>query len=152
MLGEGESALRLENAILAYSPEKQKVEKLFQALTPRSICPACELRDKVTERALSALAVTLKDERMLAGLRASDGLCLPHFRMAIGHIKDESDLAEFVAISREKLAALDRELLEFMRKNNYQFAREGFGREGDSWMRVIGVFVGDRLNNSQPVE
>ena len=40
--------------------------------------------------------------------------------------------------------AFNAELAEFIRKNDYQFSAEGFGKEGDSWLRAIGMIAGSR--------
>jgi hypothetical protein len=59
-------------------------------------------------------------------------------------VRDPSDVERLRAIHYDKLESLKAELDEFIRKNDYQFAGEGFGKEGDAWLRAIGMVVGKR--------
>jgi hypothetical protein len=81
---------------------------------------------------------------MIQALQASDGLCLAHLRLALEHVRDQSASDQLLLIHREKLENLRSELSEFIRKNDYQAMKEGFGREGDAWLRAVGMVVGKR--------
>ena len=85
-------------------------------------------------------------EEMRNALQASEGLCLPHLRLALEKLKsiDVSAVEALLSIHREKLAGLRTELAEFIRKNDYQAIQEGFGAEGDAWLRAIAMIVGSR--------
>ena len=65
-------------------------------------------------------------------------------RLALGAATDETIYETLITIHREKLETLRDELAEFIRKNDYQIIREGFGAEGDAWLRAIGTIVGSR--------
>jgi hypothetical protein len=47
-------------------------------------------------------------------------------------------------IQREKLEGLRTELAEFIRKSDYRMIQEGFGTEGDAWLRAVGMVIGAR--------
>jgi hypothetical protein len=81
---------------------------------------------------------------MAKALQDSGGLCLPHLRRALDQIKNASEVAALLTVHREKLEGLRAELAEFIRKNDYQVIKEGFGKEGDAWLRAIGTVVGQR--------
>ena len=81
---------------------------------------------------------------MVNALQASDGLCLPHLRLALEQVREVPLLETLLRIQREKLGGLRAELDEFIRKNDYQYAGEGFGKAGDAWLRAIGMLVGRR--------
>jgi len=125
-------------------PARKKSGSLMDALVPQKRCPVCEKRDHVTHMYLSVLVEELKSPEMIQALRTSEGLCLPHLRLALGQIKKSSANEQLINIHREKLANLRTELEEFIRKNDYQAIQEGFGREGDAWLRAIGMIVGSR--------
>ena len=123
---------------------RELIGNMLIAFTPRKRCPACEHLDKVTRNILSELAKDLENAEMTDALQASDGLCLPHLRLALDHVKSVSICEKLLAIHREKLERLQNELGEFIRKNDYQLIREGFGREGDAWLRAISMITGSR--------
>lgn len=125
-------------------PARNMIEKMLAAITPRKRCPACEHRDETTRRLLSVLVEELEKDGMNDALQASDGLCLPHLRLALKHVKDGSVCEKLLTIHREKLESLRTELAEFIRKNDYQAIKEGFGREGDAWLRAAGMITGRR--------
>jgi len=81
---------------------------------------------------------------MAEALQTSDGICLPHLRLALGYVRNDSICDQLLTIHRDKLARLRTELAEFIRKNDYQAFQEGFGAEGDAWLRAIGMIAGSR--------
>jgi hypothetical protein len=117
-----------------------------RALTPEARCPACAHRDEMERLSLTTLveALAQRDKAMQAALEGSAGLCLPHLRRALEVTQDEAGFAFLRGLMEAKLKALAAELDEFIRKNDYRFSHEGFGAEGDSWQRAIGVVVGER--------
>jgi len=86
----------------------------------------------------------LETPEMADALQESDGLCLPHLRLALELVRNVSACERLLAIHREKLQSLRAELTEFIRKNDYQFRAEGIGSEGDAWLRAVGLIVGGR--------
>lgn len=120
------------------------IEKVLAALTPRKRCPVCEHRDQISRNVISALLEDLPSSEMTDALQASEGLCLPHLKLALGQIKDGSIYESLLVIHRTKLESLKNELAEFIRKNDYQAIKEGFGAEGDAWLRAISMIAGRR--------
>ena len=131
-------------SLLKQIPEQTRniMEKILSALTPRKRCPVCEHRDEMTRSTLSVLVKELDGAQMTAALQASDGLCLSHLRLALEAAKDPSTSEKLLAIHLEKFESLRDELAEFIRKNDYQAIKEGFGREGDAWLRAIRMIAG----------
>ena len=133
-------------SLLGQIPEQARtmIANMLSALTPRKHCPVCEHRDKTTRNILSTLVKELQMPEMSSALQASEGLCLPHLRLALEYVRDASVCETLLTTQREKLESLLTELDEFIRKNDYQFAGEGFGKEGDAWLRAVGMVVGRR--------
>lgn len=121
---------------------RMKIGKILQAISPRKHCPACEHREEAIRTILSALLEELKKPEMTDALQASNGLCFPHLRLALEHVRDVSVLEKLLTIHREKLENLRDELAEFIRKSDYQLIEKGFGSEGDAWLRAIGMVAG----------
>ena len=133
-------------SLLRQIPEQARnmIEKMLYALTPRKRCPVCEHRDEMTRTILSVLVKELEKPEMTDALQASDGLCLPHLRLAMEHVKELSVCEKLLTIHREKLESLRAELAEFIRKNDYQVIKEGFGSEGDAWIRAVRMIAGSK--------
>ena len=123
---------------------RKLIEKTLTTLKPRKRCPVCEHRDETTRRVMSVLVEELEKPQMSDALEASDGLCLPHLRMTLEHVEEVSAGETLLNIHREKLENLSAELGEFIRKNDYQAFKEGFGSEGNAWLRAVGLIVGSR--------
>lgn len=110
---------------------------LLAALEPQAECPACYQQRMSEQVYLGTLLEHLEDEELEVAFRASAGLCLPHFRQALSLIQDENTFSRLIEIELACLERLDGELNEFIRKHDYRLAQEGFGNEGDSWIRAI---------------
>lgn len=137
---------RPRSSLLRQVPEttRKMIEKALTALTPRKHCPVCEHRDAATHTLLTVLVQELNSPEMTDALQASAGLCLPHLRQTLEQVKEASVCETLISIHRGKLESLKAELEEFIRKNDYQAIKEGFGKEGDAWLRAIGIVVGKR--------
>jgi hypothetical protein len=147
-LNENAASARLprRGSVLGQIPEslRNRVEQLLASLTPRKRCPACEYRDEFTRDLLSALTEDIQTPEMTEALKNSEGLCLPHLRLALGSVNDNSVYESILTLHRAKLESLKNELAEFIRKNDYQAIKEGFGSEGNAWLRAIGLVAGKR--------
>jgi hypothetical protein len=113
-------------------------------LAPADPCPACLYLAEMEDAALVALAAALPaNERLAAGLRRADGgLCLPHLRRTLALDPSPAAFAFLQETTRARLAALEGELDEFIRKYDHRFRREEWGEERDSWQRAIRWVVG----------
>jgi uncharacterized protein DUF6062 len=139
-------ASRHSLAMLKRIPEQVRnvVERMLYALTPQKQCPACQHRDEITHLTLAELVKELEAPEIADALQKSDGLCLPHLRLALEQVKSVLACEKLLTIHREKLEGLKAELAEFIRKNDYHFIEEGFGKEGDAWLRAVGMIAGSR--------
>ena len=133
-------------AMLRQVPEGARtlVESMLSAITPRKRCPACDYRDETNRSTLSILLEGLKSIEMEHALEASHGLCLPHLRQALEHVRDAGVSETLLHLHRSKLERLRSELGEFIHKNDYQRIEQGFGEERDAWLRAITMVAGNR--------
>jgi len=123
---------------------RQSAEELLKRLRPTAECPVCAHRREMEDIALNALLTHIGDPDLATALAGSAGLCLPHFLRALERVDDAEALKQLVALQRRTLTELRDDLAEFIRKNDYHFRDEGFGKEGDSWRRAIGIVSGER--------
>jgi hypothetical protein len=65
-------------------------------------------------------------------------------RLALEQVRDASACERLLSIQQARLETLESELSEFIRKNDYRFKTEGFGKEGDAWLRAVGLIAGSR--------
>lgn len=123
---------------------RARIETILRVISPRKRCPVCEHQDEAIRTILSSLLEELTKPEMTDALHVSNGLCLPHLRLALEQVRDVSVLEKLLTIHREKLENLRDELAEFIRKSDYQLIEKGFGSEGDAWLRAVGMIVGRR--------
>jgi hypothetical protein len=105
-------------------------------------CLACEKQNEIETRLINALIEALAEDAFRARLRASAGLCRPHFAQACEAASRAETIHVLVEIQIAVNARLLAELDEFIRKNDYRFIGEGFGAEGDAWIRAIERLAG----------
>jgi hypothetical protein len=116
---------------------------LVAGLSPQVPCPVCAMVQKSENYYLDALVKHFAVPDDLASVYcASAGFCLPHFRLALSRVSDEETFTALVEAQKAVWQRLNVELKEFIRKNNYLFMKEGFGPEGDSWLRAIETVSG----------
>jgi hypothetical protein len=123
---------------------RQSAQELLKRLQPTAECPVCAHRRTMEDIALGTLLQHIGEEKLAAALAGSAGLCLPHFSRALERVDDTEALQQLVALQRHTLTELRDDLTEFIRKNDYRFRDEGFGKEGDSWRRAIAIVSGER--------
>jgi hypothetical protein len=123
------------------------IQNTLSAISPRKHCPACDYRDETTSATISILLDGLKSIEMNDALQASQGLCLPHLRRALEHVRDATVSDTLLDLHRSKLERLRSELDEFIHKSDYQRIEQGFGEERDAWLRAITMVIGNRNNS-----
>jgi hypothetical protein len=115
----------------------EQITRAIKALTPQQGCLLCKHEAETRQAAVKVLAESLRDETFQRGLEKSEGLCLAHLQLALESVPDTESYATLLRISRKQMEALNAELAEFIRKNDYRFRDEGFGSEGDAWKRAL---------------
>ncbi len=125
------------------APSQQERLRLADTLEPTEPCLACRLADDTERRTLGTLTRYLGDERLLAALRASYGLCLNHFRAALRQERRSAGMDVLIDIQRDIWGRLSAQLQEFIDKNDYRRMREPMGAESDSWQRALRALAGE---------
>jgi hypothetical protein len=106
-------------------------------------CPVCSQKSQTEDRIILVFIRSFKELEFSRLFQDSFGLCLPHLFLALDKgEKDEAFVSDLLEIELGKMESLTEELREYQRKQDYRYIREGFGAEGDSWVRAIEKLVG----------
>jgi len=105
-------------------------------------CGFCKKQKEVEERNIAVFLEDFHELELDLAYRASFGLCLQHMLIAIDRSKDVEISRAIFTMESKKLKELSEELKEFDRKHDYRFSGEGFGKEGNSWIRAIEKMIG----------
>jgi hypothetical protein len=118
--------------------------RLARGRPPRAVqCAACAISTETTEvNSLHVLIESLAEPEFYQAFTESFGLCLPHLRLLEAHHPDHPNMPSVRRIQLAKLEAVRAELLEFLRKQDYQHSHEPMGSEGNAWLRSIEMLVG----------
>jgi len=137
------SLVRLQETL---SPEEATASTaaLVAVLEPQEECPACQQQRSMEDIYLITLLEHLDGDELAADFRTSAGLCLPHFRRALQLVRAEDTFHRLVEAQLTCLERLRDELDELIRKHDYRFMSEGFGAEGDAWIRAIAQVSGEK--------
>ena len=104
-------------------------------------CPACEIERETGDRLVRTLGKGLNDAAFRNAYLASDGLCLPHLRVALGHLRGSA-----ADVVRERAHRTHQELIahldEAIRKHDYRFRHEPAGDEKSSPARAVAMVAG----------
>ena len=139
-----ESGRERSRVRLLQSNYRRKKEELVAAVSPKGKCPACAQEEEVERLYLEALVSVLSSDRLDDLIRDDNALCIPHFRRALLLPMEESAYDKLLKWELSALSHVDAELGEFIRKNDYRFADEPMGSEGDSWSRVVALINGEK--------
>lgn len=124
-------------------PASKQAVRLAESLSPQTPCPMCvKVNDSEKYYIKALLEHMTGSESLAAAYQASDGLCLPHFRLVISRAGGGATLAALIESQKVIWQRLQAGLAEFIRKNDYRFQHEPFGPERDSWLRAIEAISG----------
>ncbi|MBI4589916.1 MAG: hypothetical protein HY725_13860 [Candidatus Rokubacteria bacterium] len=122
---------------------RARLEKLVRSLTPRGQCPPCVVQAEHEAYALAVLGTVLQVEAWRERFALSDGFCLRHLRDALATEKIPDRLRWIVEDHHRRLRRLLADLEEYIRKHDYRFSQEPYGRERDAVDRATAALVGN---------
>ncbi len=111
-----------------------------QIQSPDAPCPACVQQQQADTRYVRALAAGLDhptaQTTVWNALETNPGLCVPHVAQIVAASAPPA-AARLLQLESAKLAALQTELEEIVRKNDYRFRGEAWGEERNAWKRAL---------------
>jgi hypothetical protein len=105
-------------------------------------CPVCARLDTARDRALALLPAALGSRRGGDAFERGYGLCVRHLAGALAADPPSATRALLTQAADARLATLEWELGETMRKNAWQFRPEQHGAEQTAWRRALLRFAG----------
>ncbi len=130
---------------LATSTPARRLRGLLGRQSPQQrlqrVCTACMEERATAAAAAELLGTAFAKPEVAAALRRSPGLCLAHLVLALQTASDPATLAEAHARRWRMLAG---ELATYIRKNDYRFRDEPWGREATSPRRAVTAIAGAR--------
>ena len=107
-------------------------------------CPMCSARAQFELWYLESMLRNIEMKDFAEKYAASDGLCAIHLLRALKLPGLDGNKRALAAAEIRRLEELSVDLHEFWRKHDYRYASEGFGKEGDSWLRALRKISGER--------
>lgn len=145
-------ALSLRRAQEKWDPGQPSAAtaELVGRLTPQAGCPVCVHIEETEDTYLTTLVEHLSGAvGLLPSYRASDGLCLTHFRRALRFVRDREVFHSIVNAQRAIWRRLEGHLAEAIRKSDYRFRDEPPGDESGAWLRGIAALTGSPSRHSE---
>ena len=128
---------------LAREYRSKSAASLVAGLEPQTKCPVCvHVEDHERELADTLLEHLDEPGTLADDYRASDGLCLEHFRLSLARSGSPAQARTLVSAQHSVWQRLHDELGEFIRKKDHRFKDEPFGSEKDSWRRALEAISG----------
>ncbi|HXX29939.1 MAG TPA: hypothetical protein VEJ89_04415 [Myxococcaceae bacterium] len=122
--------------------ERRRRSLARAALARPMHCPPCHREATAVDRALRLLLALLEQDAHRARYERGHGLCVRHFDAAQRLTPRERVSAFLIDALSAKLAVLQWELEESLRKNAWSARPEGPGAEQTSWLRALRRFSG----------
>ncbi len=104
---------------------------------PSGSCPACDVLEETETRSRKTLLAGLRDEGFRHAFAESDGLCIPHLRVALLDAPDEQVFEALKARAMRTRETLLAHLDETVRKHDYRYRHEPAGDERGSPQRAV---------------
>lgn len=98
-------------------------------------CPLCQVVGTARERTIALIAASLGDPAIRKAYEIGDGLCLRHLPAAVARAKRD-ELLILIRPVRARLAVLEWELEEFLRKQSWTVRYEAMGPERGAWQKA----------------
>ena len=105
-------------------------------------CPACRTWLEQERLYAQVLLNDWQEPAVSEAFADSLGLCWPHVRRLAAWQPGHENLRAFLEAQRTCLERLQHDLESFIRKLDYRFADEPYGREADAWRRAAALYVG----------
>jgi hypothetical protein len=106
---------------------------------PRPPCPLCVVEGDIEVLAIDNLLGGLGDAEFAASFRRSDGLCIPHFRLAFERSQDRDAWRIVLETERAMMGRITHELEELARKYDYRSQDKPHGAEAGAWRRALNL-------------
>lgn len=105
-------------------------------------CPVCVIQAQSRQGYVRTLLDWLNNPDLRKAIEESPGLCIPHLLLALRQAPDAPTRKYLVTVHIGRFSALANDLAEYIRKQDYRFIGQGFGKEKGSWLRSVNMMTG----------
>ena len=120
----------------------RRLQTWLQAWRMGPTCPACCTWLEQERLYAQVLLNDWQEPALSEAFAQSAGLCWPHVRRLATWQSGHGNLPAFLKAQAACLERLQRDLESFIRKLDYRFADEPYGREADAWRRATALYAG----------
>lgn len=106
-------------------------------LPSRPPCPLCVIEQEIEALATDSLLEGLAASEFTSLFHHSDGLCVPHFRLAFERCHDDRIWQTVLEMEQTTLDRVTHELEELARKYDYRSHEKPQGAEAGIWRRAL---------------
>ena len=122
----------------------KRLQNWLRSWQQQRLCPVCHLWCEQERLYLQVLLDDWQAPELAQAFAASCGLCWWHTLRLVEQGGQHTHLQAVLAAQQVHMQRVQDELQEFIRKLDYRFGREPYGREADAWRRVVALYVGMR--------
>lgn len=115
---------------------------------PGDGCMVCNAEGDAERRYLQVLLDGVRDGSLSDLVGGSGGVCVRHLSQ-LSVVAGGRLPAALIDATREVLRSLESDLGRYVRHSDYRFRDEPWGKERDSWKRVVAQILGQRRVRSQ---
>jgi hypothetical protein len=134
---------RVKSARRPRSNRSVPAEAWESQINPGAACSICRFECGAEYQAMTGLVAQLDDPAFRESYTATDGLCLPHLRMALGKADTEGKIFLAKAAHNKVVSLLDL-VMEYTRKHSWHFRQEPkLPQEQQALIRTIRFQVGE---------
>lgn len=120
----------------------RRLRNWLQAWRAGPTCPACRTWLEQERLYAQVLLNDWREPALYGAFAESAGLCWPHVRRLAAWHPGHENLVPFLTAQHACLERLRDDLESFIRKLDYRFADEPYGREADAWRRAAALYAG----------
>lgn len=128
--------------VRAFGGSHRRLRAALHAIGRPLPCPVCNRLAVARDRILELLFALLEDLEHRARFTRGYGLCLRHFSRALALKPSPEVRTMLTEVLAARLACLQWELEESLRKDAWAFRPEAAGREHTAWRRAVDRFSG----------
>ncbi len=127
---------RIRRLVEVIAGPRQRLRQAQVAVARTHPCPTCHALDVAADRRLALLFALVEDRHHRAALERSDGLCLKHLSRALALAPPAPIRSALLEIEAARLARLQWELDEQVRRIAWECRAGAHGAEADAWRRA----------------
>lgn len=135
---------------LSHLPHRGRARHEIPGLRGYQRCRVCRLGEETAQAYAEWLIEGLAEADVCERYKTSDGLCLPHLRMALSCARGRAPQT-FAWLARDAARRLQRllgDLREYIRKHDWNYRDEPMSHEERiAWIRAVAFFAGEVENN-----